>query len=468
LNIAGLVLSYNALVITYFLSVDGFYALMALVAFWDIGWYLVRSRYGTRYRLYRSTLTPPISILMPAYNEEATIAESVRCMSLLRYPEYEIIVINDGAKDRTLQVLIDTFGLKPISRVALRSLRHQPVRGIYASPEYPNLVVVDKANGGKADALNAGIALSRCPIFCAVDADSLLEQDALERVVQPFIERSETVAAGGFIRIVNGCTVTSGRVTGVRLPHSLIALFQIVEYLRAFYLGRMGWNFTGGLLIISGAFGMFRTKAVAEVGGYLAGSMGEDMELVVRLHRHMREQSRPYRIAFVPDPICWTEAPESLRMLGRQRDRWHRGLLDTLVRHRRMLLNPRYGAAGLVAMPYFWLVEVLGPAVELSGYILIPLAAWFGAVDWFAFQVFLMLSVVFGMLLSVAAVLAEEIGFRSYRTLGQLLALFGAAVLENLGYRQLTSWWRLKGIFSYLRGGHQWGEMQRKGFSRAA
>lgn len=462
------VLAYNGIVLGYLLAVDGFYTVMTVIAFADIIRYLLRSRYTTNYRLYRSTLTPPISILMPAYNEETTIAECVRGMSLLRYPEYEIIVINDGAKDQTLQVLIAEFGLKPVMRTPLRTLPYKPVRGVYASPAYPNLVVIDKENGGKADALNAGLAHSRCPLFCAVDADSLLQEDALERVVQPFIEHPETVAAGGFIRVVNGCTVRSGRVEQVGLPRNLVALFQIVEYLRAFYLGRMGWNPVGGLLIISGAFGLFRTSAVAAVGGYLTGSVGEDMELVVRLHRHMRETKAKYRVAFVPDPVCWTEVPESTRVLARQRDRWHRGLLDTLVRHRGMLLNLRFGSPGLMAMPYFWIVEVFGPVLEISGLVLIPLAAWLGILDWYAFWLFLVVSVLFGILLSLCAVLAEEISFRRYRSLRQLLVLFGVAVLENLGYRQFTSWWRLKGIFSYFRGGHHWGEMRRKGFSKAA
>lgn len=466
MNWTEIVLAYNGVVILYLLLVDGFYLFMTLAAFWDIIWYLVRARTNSSYRLYRSSLTQPISILMPAYNEEASIVECVKGMSLMRYPEFEIIVINDGSKDRTLQVLIDHFGLTPALRTPLRKVPHQPVRGIYSSPDYPNLVVVDKVNGGKADALNTGIALSRCPLFCAVDADSLLQEDALERVVQPFIQHPETVAAGGFVRVVNGCEVHAGRVTRVNLPRNLPALFQIVEYLRAFYLGRLGWNPLKGLLIISGAFGLFRTGAVAEVGGYLTGSVGEDMELVVRLHRHFREKGRPYRVAFVPDPVCWTEVPESLKVLARQRDRWHRGLLDTLLRHKRMLLNPRYGAAGVGAMPYFWVVEVFGPLLELSGLVLIPMAAWLGMLDWRAFWIFLVASVLFGMLLSVSAVLAEELSFHRYRT-RQLLALFGVAILENLGYRQLTSWWRLKGIYSFLKGGHHWGEMQRKGFTRA-
>ncbi len=462
------VLVYSGMILVYFLLVDSFYTVMTVIAFWDILRFLIRSRYVQEFRLYSSTLTPPISLLMPAYNEAASIAECVRGMSLLRYPNFEIIVINDGSKDRTMEVLIETFDLKPVVRVPMRTLQHQPIKGTYASPAYPNLVVVDKANGGKADALNAGIALSRAPLFCAVDADSLLAEDALERVVQPFLEHpEEMVASGGFVRVVNGCTVRAGRVQSVGLPRSPVALFQIVEYLRAFYLGRLGWNPVGGLLIISGAFGLFKTEAVAQVGGYLTGSVGEDMELVVRLHRHMRERGRRYRVAFVPDPICWTEVPESVKVLARQRDRWHRGLLDTLIRHKRMMLNPRYGAAGMLAMPYFWLAEVVGPVLELSGYLFIPVAAWLGLLNWFAFGLFMAVSVLFGVLLSVAAVLAEELSFQRYRTLPQLLALLGIAVLENLGYRQLNLWWRLKGVFSYLRGGHQWGEMTRKGFAKS-
>lgn len=444
---------------------DGFYFVQSLTAFGELIRFLVRSSHSAPYGLFQSHLTPPVSVLIPAYNEEATIVESVRSMSLLRYPSYEVVVVNDGSRDRTLPVLIETFGLRPVERAPLRPLPTRPIRGVYASPDYPNLLVVDKANGGKADALNVGITMARSPLFCAVDADSLLEHDALEKVVQPFIEQPETtLASGGFIRLVNGCKVHAGRVVEARLPRNPVALFQIVEYLRAFYLGRLGWSTVGGLLIISGAFGLFKTEVVANAGGYLTGSVGEDMELVVRIHRLMREKRRPYRVAFVPDPICWTEAPESLRVLSRQRNRWQRGMVDTLIRHRRMFLNPRYGAAGTVAMPYFWVVEVLGPVIETSGYIFIPLAAWLGVLSWTAFWIFLVLSVLFGVLLSVTAVLAEEVGLRSIRSSQQVLVLVGMAVLENLGYRQLTNWWRIAGIFGYLKGADQWGEMIRKGF----
>jgi cellulose synthase/poly-beta-1,6-N-acetylglucosamine synthase-like glycosyltransferase len=465
---SGVVL-YNLLIFAYLLAVDGFFVVQGLAACLTLFRFHLRNRNAPPYRLFQTHLTPPICVLMPAYNEEASIVESVRGMCLLRYPSLEVVVINDGSRDRTLQVLIDTFGLRPIERAPLRPLATRKIRGVYASPEWPQLVVVDKENGGKADALNAGVSTARSPLFCAVDADSLLEADALERVVQPFIaDPDTTLASGGFVRPINGGKVKAGRVVQTGLPRNVVALFQTVEYLRAFYLGRMGWSSMGGLLIISGAFGLFRTDAVARAGGYLVGSVGEDMELVVRLHRMMREQKRPYRVAFVPDSICWTQAPESFGLLGRQRDRWHRGLLDTLLRHRRMLFDPVYGAPGTIAMPYFWLVEVLGPFIEVSGYVMMPLAAWLGMLNWADFWGFMALSVLFGVLLSIWAVLAEELGLERHRPLREVVVLLGVAVLENFGYRQLNSWWRLRAVAGFLRRRESWGEMERKGFSRAA
>jgi len=410
-------------------------------------------------------IAPPIAIIAPAYNEALTIEESVKALLALHYPDFEVIVINDGSKDATLQVLIDRFGVRQVERYHDLTLENKPIRAIYANPEIPRLLVIDKENGGKADAMNAGINVARAPLVCVIDADTLLEADALLRVVRPFVEEPvKTVAAGGTIRIANGCRVEAGRIVETRLPSRFVALVQIVEYLRAFLLARLGLSQMEALLIISGAFGVFRREAVLQVGGFSQKTVGEDMELVVKLHRYMREQKVPYRISYVPEPVSWTEAPENLRILGNQRSRWQRGSLETFFKHRDMFLNPRYGRVGWLGFGQVFVVDVLGPLIEVAGYLLIPAMWLLGliAVDYLLAFVAVVFS--FGVFVSVASLVLEEVQLRRLPRARDLAILTLVAVLENLGYRQLNNFWRIRGWWQFLRKQHGWGEMVRKGF----
>jgi cellulose synthase/poly-beta-1,6-N-acetylglucosamine synthase-like glycosyltransferase len=349
----------------------------------------------------------------------------------------------------------------------VRKIVTKPVRGIYVSdrPDLKNLIVVDKENGGKADALNVGINISHYPLFCAIDADSILEDDALLKVARPFLEDETVIAVGGIVRIANGCEIERGRIKKVALSKKFLPTFQVVEYLRAVLSGRMGWSAMNGLLIISGAFGMFRKEVVLACGGYKHDTVGEDMELVARMHRYMYEQQLPYRVVFVPDPVCWTEAPETIRILSRQRNRWHRGLLDTLLIHKAMIFNPRYGVIGLFSIPYYLLFELLGPVIETLGYISIAFSFFFGAVDLEVLGIFIIVAIIYGMLFSVGAVLLEEISFHRYPRGRDLFKLIVYAVIENFGYRQMTVFWRIKGVWDYFRGVKSWGQMQRTGFA---
>jgi cellulose synthase/poly-beta-1,6-N-acetylglucosamine synthase-like glycosyltransferase len=410
---------------------------------------------------------PPITLIAPAYNEAASCVEATNALLSLIYPEYEVLVVNDGSRDDTLARLVAAFELEPVPRAPTAEIPTARVREVYRSRRRPNLWVVDKENGGKADALNVGVNYCRTELFCALDADTLLERDALGRLVRPFLEDARTVAAGGMIRIVNDSLVRVGVVSAVRLPRKLLARFQVLEYLRAFLAGRVGWDVLDAVLIISGAFGLFRRGLVAELGGFAQDTVGEDMELVVRMHRHCRERRIPYRITFVSDPVAWTECPERLRDLGRQRDRWQRGLMQVLWRHRRMLFNPRYGRVGMVAFPYFFFLEGLGPVIELLGYaaflVSLALGRWYPL---YALALF-MVAFVFGAALSVAAVGLEELSFRRYERWRDLARLLALSVLETFGYRQLNSWWRVRGIISALRREHAWGAMTRRGFQSA-
>ncbi|HEX9129069.1 MAG TPA: glycosyltransferase family 2 protein, partial [Gemmatimonadaceae bacterium] len=342
-----ILLKGQLLVLLYFLAVNGWYLVLLVSSLLELRRHMLLIADESRHLLLSSTLSPTISILAPAYNEEATIDASLRALLALQYPNLEVIVISDGSKDRTVQVLIERFDLVPVKTIYEQRIKTKLVRSLYRSATYPSLVVVDKDNGGKADALNVGLSFARGELVCAMDADTLIEADGLQRMIRPFLYETDVVATGGTIRVVNGSEVKHGRVVRTSVPTRLLPGVQVVEYLRAFLFGRLGWNRLGGNIIISGAFGLFQRDAVVNAGGYLHDTVGEDMELVLRLKRLSYERGGPGKIAFVPDPVAWTEVPESAKVLGRQRDRWHRGLADVLWRHRRMLFNPRYGVTGL-------------------------------------------------------------------------------------------------------------------------
>jgi len=456
---------FNYVVLAYFILLNSVYLTTSLFAFRALRRYALRMKALDLDELITSAGAPPITLLTPAYNEEATCVEVVRSLLTLEYPEYQILLVNDGSTDRTLERLIGAFNLVSAARLPTAAIPSEHIRKVYRSRRHPNLWVIDKDNGGKADALNAGINFCQTPLFCAMDADSLLERRALIRIVRPFLEDDRTVAAGGILRIVNGCVVDQGQVREVRLPRNRWAQFQVLEYLRAFLSGRMGWDAMHATLVISGAFGIFKRATVVEAGGYATDTVGEDMELVVRLHRHCSDQGIPYSIHFVPDPVAWTECPETLRVLSRQRDRWQRGLCQTLTRHRVMLLKSRYGRAGMLAFPYFFFLEMVGPIIESLGYLSFLIAVASGRADYPYVIAFLMVAVVLGVALSVAAVALEELSFRRYPRVRDLVRLFFLAILENFGYRQLCAWWRVRGTFSALRGVEGWGQMKRKGFT---
>ncbi|MBA7577932.1 hypothetical protein ES708_19788 [subsurface metagenome] len=461
-----IIIYYNLIVLVYFLALNFYYLFLLLLAANSL-FYYKRNLQCHQYYKPNRTLTPSISILVPAYNEETTIVDSIRALLHLDYPKLELIVINDGSTDKTIAVLKEAFTLFPAPRAAEEKLITKPVKETYKSAADSRLTVIDKENGGKADSLNAGINQSRSRLFCAIDADSLVEQDALNRLMQFYMGReAKVIALGGSVRIANDCRIENGEVIESRVPGKLLPAIQVMEYIRAFLCGRAGWVKLNNLLIISGAFGLFERKTVVSAGGYRTDTVGEDMELVVRLHRIMREQKRPYRVLFVPDPVCWTQAPESLKMLSRQRNRWQRGLIETALRHRKMIGNPRYGLVGVIGMPYFLLFEILGPVVELSGYIVVIVSFVFGWISITFLLLFLSLAILFGVLLSLFSLLLEEYTVKRYENPRDTVKLFLMAILENFGYRQLHAWWRLKAIFDLLRRKRGWGRMERKAFSQ--
>ena len=463
-----LLLKGQFFVLVYFLAVNGWYMLLLVSSLLEMWRHMLLIADESRHLLLSSTLSPTISILAPAFNEESTIEASLRALLALQYPSLEIIVISDGSKDRTVEVLIERFALVPVKTIYEQRIKTKSVRTLYRSSTYPALVVVDKDNGGKADALNVGLSFAKGELVCAMDADTLIEADGLQRMVRPFLYATDVVATGGTIRVVNGSEVKFGRVVKTRVPTNALAGMQVVEYLRAFLFGRLGWNRLGGNIIISGAFGLFRRESVLAAGGYLHDTVGEDMELVLRLKRLSYERGGPGTIAFVPDPVAWTEVPESLKVLGRQRDRWHRGLADVLWRHRRMLLNPRYGVTGLVVFPYYTFIELLSPVIEAIGLISLAVGLIFRIVDWNFAVLFYLTAYGLGTALTAFTLILEDLSFHRYETFRDRALLFWWALVENLGYRQMTVYWRLRGLWKFLRGKKDWGVMERKGFTPLA
>lgn len=421
-------------------------------------------------RIKLSPLTPPITIIAPAHNEEGSIIPSVRSLLRIDYPELEVVVVNDGSKDRTLQKLTEAYALEPAHILYIPHIATAAVRGIYRSAREPRLIVVDKeAGGSKADAVNAGLNAATSPYTCTVDADSMLESDALLRIMVRILEDPKRViAAGGIVRVLNGCELVGGKIRRVRLPKSPIVVIQVIEYLRAFLIGREAWARGNMLTIISGAFGVFRRDVVLRVGGYRAESIGEDFDLVARIHRKMLEEKRAYNIAFLPDPVCWTEVPPDAKSLGRQRARWHKGLIDTLWPHRDMLFRRKYGRIGWLAFPYMWIFEFFSPVLEIVGLAAIALAGILGLLSRTFFIEFLIYGYLFAAMISVGAVLQEEVTYRRYNDWRDVARLILFCFLEQIPYRQMHLIWRLQGIWQYARGDVVWRPMQRVGLESPA
>jgi biofilm PGA synthesis N-glycosyltransferase PgaC len=423
----------------------------------------------TDYRvLAASTEAPTMSILAPAYNEASSIIENVRSLLSLHYNNLEVIVINDGSKDDSLERLISAYDLYKVDFFVNQQLKTKPVKGVYKSrnPVYRKLIVVDKVNGGKADALNVGINVATHDYFVCIDVDCVLEQDALLKLAKPFLENStqRVIAAGGVVRIANSCEIEGGRLVKVNLPKQFLPRVQTLEYIRAFLLTRMAWTKLNGLLLISGAFGAFEREIVIKCGGYNHNTVGEDMELVVRMRRYMEELNEPYRVSFIPDPLCWTEAPATFKILGRQRNRWTRGTIETLRFHRKMFFNPRYGLLGMLSYPYWLFFEFLAPIIEFVGTIGLLIYCIAGSINWSALLI--MLGVIsLGILYSIFAIMMEVLTYNQYKQKKDILRLVLVAVLEPLIFHPFVVWSAIRGNFDLLRKHNSWGEMTKQGFA---
>jgi len=463
--IHGILLFINTIALAYMVGITLTYFAQILFSSKALEEYNKQLRYSDYRRYISSSNMIPVSLIVPAYNEEATVVQTIKNLLKLDYHEYEIIVVNDGSKDGTLDLLLESFSMVPIEQPYRKSVQNKPVRRVYRTALHENLIVADKENGGKADALNAGINFSRYPVVVSMDADSVLEKKALIRILGPFLKDHTVVAVGGVVRISSGCVIEDGEIVEINLPKSVLGNLQTVEYLRSFFTGRIGAASMEMLLIISGAFGAFRKDALVAVGGYTTNCIGEDMEVVVKIHRVMRDAGKPYKIIFLPDPICWTQPPENLRDLYKQRKRWQIGLINVLLRHKDMAFNPKYGKTGMVMLPYYWIFEFIGPIFETLGYILIPISWWLGIIGWPFIAFFFLLVVMIGLILSMGAIMQESYAMRKFPKMRHLLIMSGYALLDNFGFRQFNTIIRFIGALRYRQGKESWGSMQRRKFS---
>jgi cellulose synthase/poly-beta-1,6-N-acetylglucosamine synthase-like glycosyltransferase len=452
-------------ILFYFLWLNALYLILLVFAIKSAYEGFQESEVEDIERIVRSDSLPTITFIIPAYNEEMTIEQSIRTLLQISYRYKQIIVVNDGSTDLTLDVLRHAFALIKIPAASLGTIKTHPIKAFYQSRDYANLLVVDKVNGGsKADALNAGINVCTSPIFVVMDSDTLIDDRQFTLLIRPFLIDSRTIVAGASVRVVNGCTVENNRIVKFGFPSNFLAGIQCIEYLRAFFLGRLGWSWTRGNLIVSGAFGLFNTEKVVKAGGFDDYSLGEDMEIIMRLHRKGHERHEDYKIAFMPNPVAWTEAPEDWHSLASQRERWHRGLIQTLKKHQKMFLNPSYGLEGLVTVPFFVLGELMAPIIELIGYVILLISYWFNLINLNFFWLFIGISWGFTTILSFTTIILEELTFNRYPSFKQMMQMLVFAILENFGYRQMTVFWRVKAFFKPKKGGRKWIDLKRRGF----
>ncbi len=460
-----LILSYNYLLLIYSISIGTIYLLLNILSFKRIIQYKRKMVYVDLKKIFKFQNFKSISIIVPAYNEENTIVDSIMSLLQLEYPDFQLVIVNDGSTDNTLEKIFNNFSIRQVSFTPFYKLQSKQIKTVYMSHEYPSLVVVDKINGGKADAINAGINIAKNPLITVIDADSILERDCLLKIVRPFMENENIIAVGGTIRVANGCKINHGNMVKIGLANSWLARFQTVEYLRAFLFGRNGFDVLNSVMIISGAFSCFSRDALISIGGYREGSIGEDMEIILRMHNIFRKEKPETKITFIPDPVCWTEVPEKLKVLRSQRIRWQKGTIDSLRLHMKLLFNPNYGALGMIGFPYYVLFEMIGPLIEIFGYFIFFFSFIFNVVSMSFAVAFLSTVILYGIVLSILSVILEELSFKKYPGIKDLFILFGAALLENFGYRQLITWWRFKATIDYISGNRGWGKMEKKGFS---
>ncbi|KUJ63549.1 glycosyl transferase family 2 [Flavobacteriaceae bacterium CRH] len=461
---------YLILILGYAILIMSSYLILAHLSTRALREYLKKNSFVDYNVLLTSQFAPKLSLIAPAYNEAFTIEENVKSLLSLNYNNYDVILVNDGSKDNSMEILIKTYDLVLTELDILPKIKTKKIKGIYTSRNaaYKKLIVVDKENGGKADALNVGLNIAQHPYVVCIDVDCILDKDSLLKLAKPFLEShgKRIIATGGVVRIANQCIIKNGRLVEVNIPDLMLPRIQVLEYLRAFLLGRMAWGRLDGLLLISGAFGAFDKEIALLAGGYDTKTVGEDMELVVRMRRYMLENKIPYAISYIPDPLCWTEAPEDFKIFKKQRSRWMRGTIETLSLHKKMFLNPKYKLLGMLSIPYWTLFEFLAPGIEFIGIAITVVFFVFGLIHWHFFFLLLLFVYFFAVLFSVIALYSEERTYHKYPKQADFFKLLLAAFIEPFYFHPMAVYAALVGYKEKIMGTKGWGEMTRKGFTK--
>lgn len=447
-------------ILVYILILNVFYFLFLYLSLRSFQFHKTINSEKQLQDIINSKIYKPISILVPCYNEEKTVVHNLKNLLNLQYPEFEVIAVNDGSKDGTMDVIRANFNLVELPIPSPLKLETKNIRALYACLDYPGLIVIDKDNGGKSDALNAAINISQYPLIACIDADSLLETDSLLRMTRAFISNPELIAVGGIVRVLSPDQDTNSRF--LTMPKTFLERIQVVEYTRSFLTGRTGLSAMGTLMIVSGAFGIFSKKAVMMCGGYDIGTIGEDMELITRMHRYHIENKIPYRVEFLPDPVCWTQVPSDINSLLSQRRRWHKGLYKTILDNKVMLFNPKYGVIGMVGMPFYLFFELLAPFIEIGGYVMLVLLYLNGRFDKVFMILFLVTTVLLGVLISISSLILDSFLFKRYRKVSDIFIYTLFSCVEYFGYQQLMSLRKIAMFFEARGQAHQWGTMKRK------
>lgn len=462
---------FEYFILVFMLIYLSFYLVLAIYSYLAINKNL-RVKYDlTNNKMLKSNQVLGVSVIAPAFNESANIVYNVKSLLSLLYPKFEVVIVNDGSKDDTLEKLITHFELKKVDFYYEEKVKTNTVRGHYKStnPIYDKLLVVDKINAGsKADASNAGVNSCKYPIFLCTDVDCILKKDTIIKLVYPFMsEKNRVIATGAGIRISNSCIVKKGLLKGVRFPREMFPRFQELEYVRSFLFGRMAWSRMNGLLLVSGGLGMFEKKAFFEVGGYWHDSLGEDLDLVIRLRKLMHEQKEKFSIRYLAESLCWTEVPASAKILIRQRSRWSRGLIQSLKIHRKVFFNPKYEITGMLVFPYFVFFEFFVPILELLGLIIIIISLIFLDINLYFLLYSTLAIFLFFQSITLISILIDEFLFKNYNNLKEILILISISMVEPIVYHPINTFAYLKGYWLFISKKElKWGEMTRKGFSK--
>lgn len=455
---------------SYAIGITAIYFVLTVISLIEIVNHRETKKYTNYKELLSTPFAPTISLIAPAYNEGLSIVENIRSLLSIQYNAYEVIIVNDGSTDDSIEKMVTNFDLEKVPYFVEEKIPTQKIKAIYKSKNKAlhRLLVIDKENGGKADALNAGLNVSSKDLVTCIDVDCIIEPEALLKLVKPFVDdhNNEIIACGGVVRVANSCVVQDGRLLTVQFPKNNLARFQVLEYLRAFLLGRMAWAKLNGLILISGALGIFDRKIAVAAGGYNTHTVGEDMELIVKMRAFMAKQNRPYKVAYIPDPLCWTEVPETNRVLGNQRNRWTRGTIEVLKMHKELFFNKKFGVMGMLSYPFWFLFEWLAPIVETFGLIYFALLVILGKIFWVKALTLIFLAYTISVFLSICAVLAEEISFAKYQKRSDIWRIFAAAILEPILHHPKVVFWALKGNYDLIMGKKNWGKMVRTGFKQ--